>query len=165
MDFICFQKKNAHPCTCKTLTWKILYIKLTTLTLTLNYFFPEFCTSMVHHQKLCKNNWVCFHLALHWRQYLHQKLAIFCMVECKTKRWQNGQKHIPMLLWSLWDYESANLNKYRMPTWKPFRSLLITLSLQSVSHDIQRLFKTDLLLLDILSTCQKVLNENIRLLI
>ena len=40
-----------------------------------------------------------------------QKLAIFHTWKCKTKGWWNGPKHTSLLLWWIYDYKSANLNK------------------------------------------------------
>ena len=40
-----------------------------------------------------------------------QKLAIFHTWKCKTTGWWNGPKHTSLLLWWIYDYKSANLNK------------------------------------------------------
>ena len=38
-------------------------------------------------------------------------------MECKTKGWWNGPKHISLLLWLICGYKSANLNKLNMLPW------------------------------------------------
>ena len=72
-------------------------------------------------------------------------------VECKTKRWLNGPKHTPLLLWWLYDYGSANLNKQNRLTW---------FCIPTILHCFQKLAKTNFLLMDFLKTCQSILHRH-----
>ena len=91
----------------------------------------------------------------------------FCAlyVKCKTKRLWNEPKFCLTLLWSLYAYESANLNRWNRLVWKHFLSLSITFSVPSISHCFPGLGKACSMLLDCLKVCQSVLIRNIRFLL
>ena len=52
----------------------------------------------ITYQNLGKSDRVCFKLALHWSQQLHQKQATFFHVEFKIRRWRNGPMHTPIIV-------------------------------------------------------------------